>query len=227
MSETQAEPSCLQIAQLGQPVLRRKADPVPDNVFGTAELRQVVEAMLETLEETGGVGLAAPQVFLSRRLFLAAVAPPSEEHGLELDVFINPQLTPLGEDTEAGWEGCLSFSELTVLVPRCKSVRIEYQGVDGQRRVRELSGFPARVVQHENDHLDGILTIDRARSSLDIVKTSEMATVLRERGAISPAEKSGDPAVPLAGARSAASGPPPGAAATRDAGRPGEPTGEV
>jgi len=227
MSETQAETSCLRIAQLGQPVLRRKADPIPDEAFGTAELLQVVEAMLETLEQTGGVGLAGPQVFLSQRLFLAAVEKPSEEHGLELDIFINPQLTPLGKETEAGWEGCLSFSELTVLVPRYKSVRIEYQGMDGQRRVRELSGFPARVVQHENDHLDGILTIDRARSSLDIVKTSEMATVLRERGELNSSEGSGGPAVPLPSARSAASGPPPGAATTRDAGPPTGPTEEV
>lgn len=168
------------IAQLGQPVLRRKADAIPEAAFGTPQLRQTVETMLQILQEAGGVGLAGPQVFLSQRLFLAAIAGPSQELGLEVDVFINPQLTPLGEEKESSWEGCLSFPELTVLVPRYQTVRVEYQGLDGKHRVRELSGFAARVVQHENDHLDGILTIDRAVSTRDIVKTSEMPTVLRE-----------------------------------------------
>ncbi len=186
-------PSRPRIAQLGQPVLRRRADPVADPAFGTPELRQVVESMFQTLLEAGGVGLAGPQVYLSQRLFLAAVAQSTEGDGLEVEVFINPHLTPLGEEQESRWEGCLSFPELTVLVPRYLAVRIEYQGLDGRRRVRELSGFPARVVQHENDHLDGILTIDRAASTRDIVKTSELPAVLQERGESDPAGQEGSP----------------------------------
>ncbi len=226
MSENQAEPSALRIAQLGQPVLRRKAEPVPDSAFGTEELQAVVEAMLATLEVKGGVGLAGPQVFLSQRLFLAAVASPSEEEGIELDVFVNPRLTPVGDDVDTAWEGCLSFPELTVLVPRYRKVRIEYQGLDGRWRMRELSGFPARVVQHENDHLDGTLTIDRARSTHDIVKTSEMAAVLRERGEISVPERSGGQACPPPDAGSAASTLPPGAATTPGGGPPAGPSEE-
>ncbi len=180
MSEKQAEPARPRIAQLGQPVLRRQADPIPEEAFGTPELHHVIEGMVEALRLSGGVGLAGPQVYLSRRLFLAALERATEENVLEVEVFINPRLTPLGEDRESGWEGCLSFPELTVLVPRYKSVQIDYLGMDGQPRTRTLTGFAARVVQHEYDHLDGILTIDRAASTRDIVKTSELAAVLRQ-----------------------------------------------
>jgi peptide deformylase len=178
----QTEPSqVLPIAQLGQPVLRRKADPIPPDAIGSQALHETVGRMLDTLQHAGGVGLAAPQVFLSQRLFLAAFERPTQQGVLDVEVFINPQVTPLTEEKEPGWEGCLSFSELTVLVPRYKSVRIDYTNRQGEARTLDLVGFAARVVQHENDHLDGILTIDRAVSTRDIVKTSEMETVFAER----------------------------------------------
>ncbi len=180
MDQTE-QPPTLPIAQLGQPVLRRKADPVAAEALGAPELRQVVEKMLDTLQQAGGVGLAAPQVFISQRLFLAAFERPNQQGILDVEVFINPRLTPLSEEMVSGWEGCLSFAELTVLVPRYVAIRVEYTNLQGEARILELTGFPAHVVQHENDHLDGILTIDRAASTRDIVKTSEMETVLAER----------------------------------------------
>jgi peptide deformylase len=169
------------IAQLGQPVLRRKAEPIAAEMISSPELREMVGHMLDTLQHAGGVGLAAPQVFISQRLFLAAFERPKQRGVLDVEVFINPQVTPLTEEMESGWEGCLSFSELTVLVPRYKAVRIEYTNLQGEPRALELTGFSARVVQHENDHLDGILTIDRAASTRDIVKTSEMEAVFADR----------------------------------------------
>jgi peptide deformylase len=177
------QPPTLPIAQLGQPVLRRKADPLPPEAISSPELRELVEKMLDTLRHAGGVGLAAPQVFFSQRVFLAAFERPNQKGVVDVEVFINPRLTPRTEEKEPGWEGCLSFAELTVLVPRFKSVRIEYTNLQGEPRAMDLDGFPARVVQHENDHLDGILTIDRAASTRDIVKTSEMETVFAEREA--------------------------------------------
>jgi peptide deformylase len=173
----------LLIAQLGQPVLRQVAAPVPDELVGSQEFLDFLERMQATLIEASGAGLAGPQVFLSRRLFLARIGAPEE--GAETaaaEVFINPTILERSPEQEAAWEGCLSFPELLVLVPRPLRVRVAYQDARGTDKVIDLEGFPARVVQHEYDHLDGILTIDRAASTRDIVKHSEIRAVLRDRG---------------------------------------------
>ncbi len=91
---------------------------------------------------------------------------------------MNPRLTALTEEGAAAWEGCLSFAELLVLVPRLRAVRVDYFDAAGQPKALQLLDFPARVIQHEFDHLEGILTLDRAESTLDIVKASEIDTVL-------------------------------------------------
>jgi peptide deformylase len=171
----------LAIAQLGQPVLRRVAEAVPPEAIAAAPFQHFLGEMLRTLQETGGVGLAAPQVFANGRLFLAVVTPPQEGKPVEVEVFINPRLAALSEEQESAWEGCLSFPELQVLVPRHRAVRVEYLDRLGEARALDLEGFAARVVQHEYDHLDGILTIDRAASTRDIVKASELAAAQRER----------------------------------------------
>jgi peptide deformylase len=175
----------LQIAQLGQPVLRQMADEVPLDKIASAEFQAFLADMLATLRAAHGAGLAAPQVFVSQRVFLAAILPPSPEDpdgppGVE--VFINPIIQPLSAEQVRGWEGCLSFSELLVLVPRYRAVRIDYTNAEGKRVALELRDFPARVVQHEFDHLDGILTLDRAGSTHDIVKASEIDAVVKSRG---------------------------------------------
>jgi peptide deformylase len=172
----------LNIAQLGQPVLRSKALPVPADEIATPEFQGLLQAMAETMTEAGGVGLAAPQVFQMKRVFLARVVPaPNEEELPGIEVFINPRIRAVSEETDLRWEGCLSFIELTVLVPRHKAIVVDFQNAVGEPKALELTGFAARVVQHEHDHLDGILTIDRAPSTHDIVKTSEMETVIEER----------------------------------------------
>jgi peptide deformylase len=115
-------------------------------------------------------------------VFLARVVPtPNEDELPGIEVFVNPRIVAVSEERGLGWEGRLSFMELSVLVPRYKAIVVEYHNAAGERKTLELAGFAARVVQHENDHLDGILIIDRARSTLDIVKTSEMETVIEER----------------------------------------------
>jgi peptide deformylase len=167
----------LAVAQLGQPVLRQVAEPVAPEAIAGAEFRAFLGDLVETLATAGGVGLAAPQVFSSRRVFLACVAAPEEGKPLELEVFINPRLVATSAEQESAWEGCLSFPELQVLVPRSRSVRVEYLDARGRERTLDLEGFPARVVQHEYDHLEGVLTIDRAASTRDIVKASEMEAV--------------------------------------------------
>jgi peptide deformylase len=172
----------LKIAQLGQPVLRRIAQPLPPESILSPEFQQFLDQMHDTLRESGGVGLAAPQVFVSLRVFLAVtrVAENEDDHP-EPNVLINPTLTPLHDEKVPGWEGCLSFPELLVLVPRSRSVRVDYLDRSGAPQSLTLEGFPARVVQHEFDHLEGILTLDRAASTHDIVKASEIDAVREDR----------------------------------------------
>ena len=150
----------LKIARMGHPVLLRRCDPVPDP--GAPEIRRLVADMLETMEDAPGVGLAAPQVYVPLRLFVFRV--PVDRLGAEPNdseagntVMINPEVELIGEERVLGWEGCLSIPGLRAAVPR--ATRIRYTGVDcdGNRVTREASGFHARVVQHEYDHLDGIL----------------------------------------------------------------------
>lgn len=164
----------LEIAQLGQPVLREVAQPIADEAIESLEIQALIDDMLETMRSSKGVGLAAPQVFVSQRLFVASVIPPEKPGDKSLpEAFINPRLRDLSEEKESAWEGCLSFLELQVFVPRHLSLVIDYIDRQGEARSLSLEGFPARVVQHEFDHLEGILTIDRAVTTKNIIKTSE------------------------------------------------------
>jgi len=169
----------LAIAQLGQPTLRQATRDVPTDEISTPAFQQFLQDMRETLRTQKGAGLAAPQVFDRRRLFLAAILPPLEPEGdPEVETFINPRLLGASEEQAEAWEGCLSFPELLVLVPRQCAVRIEYWNAQGEWCVADLVDFAARVVQHEHDHLEGILTVDRAKSSRHIIKGSEIDAFL-------------------------------------------------
>ncbi|MDZ4735210.1 MAG: peptide deformylase [Rhodospirillaceae bacterium] len=155
----------LKVARMGHPVLRRPADSVIDP--HSPEIRQLVADMLDTMRDEGGVGLAATQVHVPLRLVMFHVpAGRAEQDGpdaggvpqsVPLTVLINPEIEPLGDEKELGWEACLSVPGLTGVVPRWR--RIRYRGVTptGETIEREAEGFHARVVQHECDHLDGIL----------------------------------------------------------------------
>ena len=151
----------LKIARMGHPVLLRQAEPVADPT--AREIRRLVADMIETMEDAQGVGLAAPQVHVSRRVIVfrapaERAAPDRGEDGeIALTALVNPSFEPVGEEVELGWEGCLSIPGLNGAVPR--HARIRYRGIapDGRAVEREARGFHARVVQHEIDHLDGIL----------------------------------------------------------------------
>lgn len=152
--------SILKIARMGHPVLRRRADEVADPT--SADVERLVADMWETLEDADGAGLAAPQVYVSRRVVVFSVPAEriADEPGADPvgpTVLVNPVVEPLGDERELGWEACLSLPGLCGLVPRY--VRVRYRGITpgGETVEREVSGFHARVVQHECDHLDGIL----------------------------------------------------------------------
>jgi peptide deformylase len=176
----------LKIAQLGQPVLRAVAAEVPRGDILSEAFQQFLGEMHATLRAAEGAGLAAPQVFVSRRIFLAAILPPaSADAPPEVEFFINPRLIEVSEEESSSWEGCLSFPELLVLVPRPRQVRIEYLNARAELSVLDLEGFQASVVQHEFDHLEGILTLDRALSTHDIIKASEADEILRDNPSLS------------------------------------------
>ena len=152
----------LKIARMGHPVLWTRAAPVEPG--GTA-LARLLADMEETLADAGGVGLAAPQIFQPLRLFIYHIPPGrgGDDAGVPLTLVCNPVVTPLGQAQALGWEGCLSIPGLRAAVPRYTHIRLAGQDAQGAPFVRELSGFEARVVQHENDHLDGILYPMRLR----------------------------------------------------------------
>jgi peptide deformylase len=150
----------LKIARMGHPVLRRRADLVADPT--DPAVRVLVRDMVETLEDIGGAGLAAPQVHVPWRLVIFRVPADrttgrADDLPAEMTILINPEIEPVGEATELGWEGCLSVPGLRGAVPRASRIRYRGETPDGERIERNVEGFHARVVQHECDHLDGIL----------------------------------------------------------------------
>lgn len=152
----------LKIARMGHPVLRRPAALVEDPT--APEIRQLVHDMLETMEDANGAGLAAPQVHVPLRVVIFHVPekrleegePPDPDTG-KVHVLINPVLEPVGDEKVLGWEGCLSVPGLRGVVPRWRKLRYRAVDIDGKPIDRTVEGFHARVVQHECDHLDGIL----------------------------------------------------------------------
>ena len=152
------------VLRMGDALLLRRADEL--TYFDTPELHGLLADMRDTMQAMEGVGLAAPQIGVSLRVVIFGVPRSSRYPDAEPvpeTVLINPVLTPLGDDTEEDWEGCLSVPGMRGIVPRFKSIR--YQGYDefGALIDRTVTGFHARVVQHECDHLDGILYPMRIR----------------------------------------------------------------
>lgn len=156
----------LKVARLGHPVLRTPARPVPVDAIGGREVQQLIDDMIETMREHDGAGLAAPQVHVSARIAVIEVqANPRypDAPQIPLTVLINPVVTALTEETEEGWEGCLSVPDMRGRVPRWTAVRLEYLDRQGERVETVAKDFHAWVVQHETDHLDGIVYLDRMR----------------------------------------------------------------
>ena len=145
----------LKIARMGHPVLLQTAQPVADPT--APEIRKLVADMYETLDDIQGAGLAAPQVHVPLRIVVFFLPPGRGGEEVPLTALINPVIQPLGEEVVSGWEGCLSVPGLRGVVPRHAHLR--YQGWDAQGGLidRTVSGFHARVVQHECDHLFGKL----------------------------------------------------------------------
>lgn len=160
----------LKVARLGHPVLRAKALPVPAEAILTAPIQRLIDDMFETMREYAGIGLAAPQVHEGLRLFVAGVRAGTVSEVLSDDVempfitIINPQITVANPAEVAGWEGCLSIPDIRGTVPRPSEIRVKALNREAQPITFTASGLPARVIQHEADHLDGVLFFDRMKS---------------------------------------------------------------
>lgn len=157
----------LKISRMGHPVLRQTASPVDDGEIPSPAFQQFIDDMIDTMRESDGVGLAAPQVYVPKRLALVEVKGPHPRYPnqpeVPLTALINPVIVSHSEESEEDWEGCLSIPDLRGRVPRWKSVQVEAKNRHGEPIEISAAGFFARVIQHELDHLDGVLFLDRMR----------------------------------------------------------------
>ncbi|HEY0875475.1 MAG TPA: peptide deformylase [Vicinamibacterales bacterium] len=169
----------LKVANMGHPVLRAKARPLEAAEIRSPAVQQLIDDMLETMAEYQGVGLAAPQVHKSVRLFVAGFPEPDDDEQEEPEVpqmvLINPEITIVGKETVEDWEGCLSIPDIRGRVPRARQIVVRAYDRNGKRLEIKASNFTARVIQHETDHLDGVLFFDR-------MKSFESLTFLEEFG---------------------------------------------
>ncbi len=165
------------IIRMGHPTLRRVAQPVQRSAIGGEPLARLVDDMVDTLHDYGGIGLAAPQIGESLRLAIIEISAESGRYGdipaLPLTVFINPEITVIDPAAKGYWEGCLSVPGLRGFVKRPQHIRVNALDLKGNPRQLELQGFLATVFQHEFDHLDGKLYIDRLHDSAKLVFENE------------------------------------------------------
>ena len=155
--------SILKVARMGHPVLRERAWPLEKKDFRDSVFQKLVDDMIDTMHEYHGVGLAAPQVHEGMRVFVALLDEDPDAK-TEATVVINPEIAALTKTKEEGWEGCLSIPDIRGMVPRFTDILLKALDRDGKPIERRLTDFAARVAQHETDHLDGVLFLDRMAS---------------------------------------------------------------
>jgi peptide deformylase len=165
----------LKVARLGHPVLRQRAEPVSVDALRSAEVQRLIDDMIETMREYDGAGLAATQVHTLKQVAVIEVQAnpryPQAPH-IPLTVIVNPVVTPLTDESEEDWEGCLSVPDMRGMVPRYTAVRLECLDRSGQPMSIVAKDFFARVIQHETDHLNGFVYLDRMR---DLATLSHIA----------------------------------------------------
>ncbi len=168
------KPQKLTVYQLGNPKLREIAQPIAN--ICDREIQNLIDEMLVTLTESKGVGLAAPQIGRSLQLVIVASHPNQRyPHAPQMEPteMINPKIISYSGETEKGWEGCLSVPMIRGLVPRDRQIEVEYTDRQGDRKIAQLTDFVARIFQHEYDHLEGKVFLDRVENTLDLATEAE------------------------------------------------------
>jgi peptide deformylase len=173
--------SILKVARMGHPVLRAKARPVEKSELKTQALQDFIDSMVDTMFEYAGVGLAAPQVHEGLRVFVAMLDAEGQGEG-DAVIFVNPEFVVVGDEALEGWEGCLSIPDVRGRVPRSRHIKVSALDRTARRFELELKDFPARVVQHETDHLDGVLFFDRMKSLESLTYLEEYSRYHARRG---------------------------------------------
>lgn len=172
----------LKIAQLGNPTLRLKAQPVSQ--ITDKKLSELIDSLIATAVDANGVGIAAPQVSQSYRLFIVA-SHKSDRYphapNMQPTAMINPQIMSHGEEIVKDWEGCLSVAGIRGLVPRYRQIEVEYTTRDGLLEHQILTDFVARIFQHELDHLDGKVFLDRLESEEDMYTEAEYREIINQQ----------------------------------------------
>ena len=151
--------SILKVARMGHPVLRERARPLDGAEITTPRIQRLIDDMFETMQDSQGIGLSGPQVHESIRLFVAGV--DDDDGTMAPVVIINPEVSQVGSAVEEDWEGCLSIPDIRGRVSRALDIRVRALDRHGNSISMTANGFPARVIQHETDHLDGVLFFDR------------------------------------------------------------------
>jgi peptide deformylase len=174
--------TALAIVQIGHPTLRERAREVRDDELGSAELLRICDDLVETMRAANGAGIAAPQVDIPLRVFTVEVGDNPRypyKPRLALRVFVNPVVRPLGDETYQSYEGCLSIPDLRGLLPRHTEVEVTYLDPNGAAHTERFGGLGAGTMQHELDHLDGILFPDRVEDPTTLC-TWEMFRAYRQ-----------------------------------------------
>jgi peptide deformylase len=166
--------SILKVARMGHPVLRQRGRPLEKNDLKHPLTQKLIDDMIETMHEYNGVGLAAPQVHASLRMFVALLMDEPDGKS-DATVVINPEILPTTQSREDGWEGCLSIPDIRGMVPRYTDITVRALDRDGRGVELRLKDFPARVAQHETDHLDGVLFFDRMTSMQSLTYLEEFS----------------------------------------------------
>jgi peptide deformylase len=166
--------SILKVARMGHPVLRQRGRPLEKNELKHPLTQKLIDDMIETMHEYNGVGLAAPQVHASLRLFVALLVDEPDGKS-DATVVINPEILPNTQSREEGWEGCLSIPDIRGMVPRYTDIIVRALDRDGRSVELRLKDFPARVAQHETDHLEGVLFFDRMTSMQSLTYLEEFS----------------------------------------------------
>ena len=175
----------LQIAHLGHPVLRERAQDV--DRFDDREIVELIDDMIATTLEMDGVGLAAPQVYQSKRIIVVASRPNVRYPYaplMEPTAIVNPVITYFSPQREKDWEGCLSAPGIRGLVPRSVAISLNYVARDGKSVAAGYEEFIARIIQHEVDHLDGISFLDRVETNKEIIMEQEFLKIIARRKSI-------------------------------------------
>lgn len=181
MNNKSSEGILLQVAQLGNSVLRKRALLVED--IKSTEIQKLIDDFIATVIDTDGVGIAAPQVYQQLRIFILATHPTSRyPHApiMKPTAIINPEIISTSINKIKDWEGCLSIPGIRGLIPRHESIIVEYTTRDGKKEKKEFKDFVARIFQHEYDHLEGLVFLDRLESNRDIISEKEYQKIVKK-----------------------------------------------